>query len=253
MNDVLRTVDGLRDVVLVMLDLSAAFDTLEHTILLDRLSRYFGFSHTVLRWISSYLTGRIQSITIGNTTSSSRIIEFGAPRGSILGPLLFILYTGPIHDIISAHNLDCMFYADDSQLYITIDPHDQRLALNNLQKCISEVTEWNTISKLVFNPSKAEVIQFSFRFVKNPILSDVLIGNARVQPSDRVCNLGVNLDRELNLSHHINETCKTAMLAIQFIGRLWKYLSKEQLKMMVNAFITSRLDYFSSLYGGLPK
>ena len=191
--------------------------------------------------------------TIGNTTSSSRIIEFGVPRGTILGQLLFILYTGPIHDIISAHNLDCMFYADDSQLYITIDSHDQRLALNTLQKCISEVTEWNTISKLVFNPSKTEVIQFSSRFVKNPILSDVLIGNARVQPSDRVCNLGVNLDRELNLSHHINETCKTAMLAIQFIGRLWKYPSKDQLKMMVNAFITSRLDYFSSLYGGLPK
>ena len=94
----------------------------------------------------------------------------------------------------------------------------------------------------------------SFRYPSTgPILSDVLIGNARVQPSDRVCNLGVSLDRELNLSHHINETCKKAMLAIQFIGSLWKYLRKDQLKMMFNAFITSRLDYFSSLCCGLPK
>ena len=85
------------------------------------------------------------------------------------------------------------------------------------------------------NPSKTEVIQFSSRFFKNPILSDFLIGNARVQPSDRVCNLGVNLDRELILSHRINETCKKAMLAIRFIGR--KYLSKDQLKMMVNALL----------------
>ena len=85
------------------------------------------------------------------------------------------------------------------------------------------------------NPSKTEVIQFSSRFFKNPILSDFLIGNARVQPSDRVCNLGVNLDRELILSHHINETCKKAMLAIRFIER--KYLSKDQLKMMVNALL----------------
>ena len=115
-----------------------------------------------------------------------------------------------------------MFYADDSQLYITIDPHDQRPALNTLQKCISEVIEWNTINKLVCNRSKTEVIQFSSRFVKNPILSDFLIGNARVQPSDRVCYLGVNLDRELNLSDHINETCKKAVLAIRFIGRLRK-------------------------------
>ena len=70
MNDVLRTVDCRKNVVLVMLDLSASFDTLDHTILLDRLCRsYFGFSHTVLRWFLSYLTGRIQSVTIGSTTS----------------------------------------------------------------------------------------------------------------------------------------------------------------------------------------
>ena len=92
-----------------------------------------------------------------------------------------------------------MFYADDSQLYITIDTHDQRPALNTLQKCISEVIEWNIINKLVCNRSKTEVIQFRSRFVKNPINSDFLIGNTRVQPSDRVPNLGVNLDRELNL------------------------------------------------------
>ena len=67
---------------------------------------------------------------------------------------------------------------------------------------VSEVIEWNVINKLVSNPSKTEVIQFSSRFVKNPVLSDFLIGNARVQPSDRVCNLCVNLERELNLSNH---------------------------------------------------
>ena len=93
-------------IVLVMLDLSAEFDTLDHTILLDRLSRYFGFSHTVLRWFSSYLTVRIQFVTIGNTTSSSRRLEFGVLHGSILGPLSFIFYTAPIQDIISANNLD---------------------------------------------------------------------------------------------------------------------------------------------------
>ena len=92
-----------------------------------------------------------------------------------------------------------MFYTDDSQLYITIDPNDQHSALNTLQKCISEIIEWNTINKLVCNPSKTEVIQFTPCFIKNPILSDFLIGNARVQPSDQVCNLGVNLDRELSL------------------------------------------------------
>ena len=95
-----------------------------------------------------------------------------------------------------------MFYADDSQLYITVDPLDQRPALNTLQRCIIEVIELNTINKLVCNLSKTEVIQFSSRFVKNLILSDFLIGNSTVQPSDRLCNLGVSLDRELNVTHH---------------------------------------------------
>ena len=98
MNEVLRTADCRQDVVLVVLDLSAAFDTLDHTILLDRLSRYFGFSHTVLRWFSSYLTGQIQYVTIGSTISSSQRLERGVPQGLILSPLLFILYTAPIQD-----------------------------------------------------------------------------------------------------------------------------------------------------------
>ena len=104
MSDVLRTEDCRQDLGLVMLDLSAAFDTLDHTILLDRLNRFLGFSHTVLRWFSSCLTGRIQSVTIGNTTSSDQRLEFGVLQGSVLGPLLFILYTALIQDIISAHN-----------------------------------------------------------------------------------------------------------------------------------------------------
>ena len=87
-----------------------------------------------------------------------------------------------------------MFYADDPQPYITIDPLDQCPVLNTCQKCISEVIEWNTIRKLVCNPSKAEVIQFSSCFVKNPILSDFSTSNARVQLADPVCNLGVTLD-----------------------------------------------------------
>ena len=81
-----------------------------------------------------------------------------------------------------------------SQLYIIIDPLDQRPVLNTRQKCISEVIEWNTIRKLVCNPSKAEVIQFSSCFVKNPILSDFSTSSARVQLADRVCSLGVTLD-----------------------------------------------------------
>ena len=77
------------------------------------------------------------------TMYSSRRLEFGVPQGSILGPLLFTLYTAPIQDIISAHTLDCMFYVNDSHLYIIIDPLDQRPALNTLQKVLVKLKFWN--------------------------------------------------------------------------------------------------------------
>ena len=93
-DDILKTLDSHSEVVLVMLDLSAVFDTLDHTLLVERLRSYFGFSGTALQWFSSYLHGRSQRVIIGDTISSPRYLEFGVPQGSILGPyyLLFVLH-----------------------------------------------------------------------------------------------------------------------------------------------------------------
>ena len=104
-NDILVTVDSNVDVVLLLLDLSAAFDTLDHSILLRRLETYFGFTGSVLEWFSSYLRGRSQSVMIGSTTSTSKSLEFGVPQGSILGPLLFILYIAPLQDVIATYSM----------------------------------------------------------------------------------------------------------------------------------------------------
>ena len=111
---ILKTLDSHNEVVLVMLVLSAAFDTLDHTLLDERLRSYFGFSGTALQWFSSYLHGLSQRVIIGDAISSPTYLEFGVPQGSILGPLLFTLYIAPLQDVIQAYNLNCMFYADDS-------------------------------------------------------------------------------------------------------------------------------------------
>jgi len=102
LNDILMTLDHRQheDVVLVMLDLSTAFDTLDHDILISRLRCHFGFSDTVLKWFSSYLSGPTQSVNVGDTTSSPRSVDFGVPQGSILGPFLFSLYMAPLQDIV---------------------------------------------------------------------------------------------------------------------------------------------------------
>ena len=139
LDGILMSLDHREDVVLVMLDLSAAFDTLDHEILISRLGSYFGFSDTVLRWFSSYLSGRTQSVIKGKTTSNPHPVDFGVPQGSILGPVLLTLYVAPLQDIVAAYNLNSMFYADDSQLYIAIKLNDQSSALVTLQNCVNAV------------------------------------------------------------------------------------------------------------------
>ena len=108
-------------------------------------------------WFSSYLSGRTQSVIIGKTTSNPRPVDFGVPQGSILGPLLFNLYVAPLQDIVAANNLNSMFYADDSQIYIAIKPNDQSSTLATLRNCINAITNWNTQNMLLCNSGKPKL------------------------------------------------------------------------------------------------
>ena len=252
-NDILRAIDRRQDVVLVLLDLSAAFDTIDHTILMERLESYFGFSKQTLSWFRSYLENRRQSIIIGDQISTPSALHYGVPQGSILGPLLFTLYIAPLQDIIACHNLDSMFYADDTQLYIAIDPANQVLSLTALRNCIEDVMRWNTQNMLRSNAEKTEVILFTSRFTKTPNIEKLSFDNIVIELTERVRDLGVTLDKNLSLTYHINETCKKATNSIRSIGRIRKYLTKENLKLLVNALVISRLDYCNSILYGLPK
>lgn len=169
-----------------------------------------------------------------------------------LGPLLFSLYMAPIEDIIRSYNLNCMIYADDSQLYIAMSTKDRTTALERLRSCIIDVMNWNTINKLVCNQDKTEIIHFSSRFLNNPSIQEFSIGTTLINLADQVRDLGVTLDSKLTFRPHINNVCSTSSLAIRNIGRVRKYLSKNQLEKLIHAFISSRLDYCNSLLYGLP-
>ena len=112
-------IDNKCEAVLVLLDLSAAFDTIDHAILLDSLRDRYGFSGTVPRWIESYLKDRPQCIVLDKILSRPRYLSCGVPQGSVLGPLLFSLYIAPLEDIISAHGLDAVMYADADDAFFT--------------------------------------------------------------------------------------------------------------------------------------
>ena len=116
-NDIMNALDCKKDVVLVMLDLSAAFDTLDHSILLHRLEHRFGITGMVLNWFRSYLSDRMQTVSLSSfSLSTSAKLLFGVPQGSVMGPILFNLYTAPLEDIFVRHDIDFMLYADDTQI-----------------------------------------------------------------------------------------------------------------------------------------
>ena len=162
-NDVLCSMDHGGVTLLVLLDLSAAFDTVDHHLLLStvdhhlllsRLKSKLGLSGTVLQWFTSYLANRKQQILINNTLPSEQEIQWGVPQGSVLGPLLFSIYLLPLGDIIRKHNLIYHIYADDVQLCLSFHPGTVPSTAESFEHCIQDIRSWMTTNKLKLNGIK---------------------------------------------------------------------------------------------------
>ena len=160
-NDILEAIDSGKCVFLVLLDLSAAFDTVSHDILLDRLSTDSGISGSALSWISSYLTNRTQSVLVSGKYSDPAHLRYGVPQGSVLGPALFSDYSSPVASLIRSFNIIAHCYADDTQLYVPFTPGvDEEEVRNKLEDCIDALRVWMNKNRLKLNDKKTEFIIF---------------------------------------------------------------------------------------------
>ena len=238
---------------MVLLDLSAAFDTVDHELLLHKLDTEFNVRGTVLDWFKSYLEHRSQTIQISQTSSRTHVLRHGVPQGSILGPVLFTLYTSALGKLIGSHHINYMFYADDTQLYITFHPTDLDYAVTKMEACIRDVRLWMCRNFLKLNDDKTEVIIFRSPLVVHPGLESVSlrVGDNIVNTKPVVRNLGVYMDCHLSMDHHVNYLCKTTMYHIRQVGLLRKYLDKSATEKLIHAVISSRLDYANSLLFGV--
>ena len=165
-NDILLALDNKKEAILVMLDFSAAFGTIDHNHLIHRFSSRYGITDTALNWISSDLHNRNQCVLINNVKSDYHHLWCGVPQGSVAGPLAFIMFSAPLQDLIAAHGISRVVYADDTQLYITFDPADRASAVKRIEKCVQDVKSWTLSNKLALNDSKTEMIFLSSRFTK---------------------------------------------------------------------------------------
>ena len=158
-NDICMDMDSGKTTALVMLDLSAAFDTLDHSSIIELLSGWYGISGTALNWVRSYLSNRVQRVKLLNKLGEPFKTEYGGvPQSSVMGPLLFTLYTTPLSSVISRHNMCRHLYADDTHIYLSLSKTDPEMSLSLVQQCMQDVSDWMIASKLKLNPDKTEFI-----------------------------------------------------------------------------------------------
>lgn len=248
---ILRSADGGRVTALILLDMSSAFDTVDHAILRKRVTE-LGISGSALLWITDYLDGRSQFVRIKNVDSPSLPLMCGVPQGSVLGPLLFSIYVRPLGDIIKKHDVQYKFYADDLQLYHSFHPNAANDAINKLEGCTREIQRWLLHNWLSLNAAKSELILCGTRqqLSKLPNFSIQIAGSVLTR-KESARDLGVILDENMGFDRHVKIVSRNALFHLKSIARLRRSLSQSHAQLLVNALVLSRLDFCCSLFVGV--
>ena len=218
-NDILTSMDKNQCVLLVLLDLSAAFDTVNHSKLLRVLQHRIGLGGTALMWFESYLRERTQAVAIRDSTAPSVELQRGVPQGSVLGPILFTIYTLALGDIVRRLDLKGHFYADDMQLYVSIDIKDNPShQVHRMEACIKDIKMWMAGNHLKLNDNKTEVITFTAPNVEMNMPIDVIqIGDYSIPPVQCVRDLGVVFDHHMTMHKNITKTCASCYFHLRNI------------------------------------
>ncbi len=210
--------------LLVLLDLSAAFDTIDHDILIDWLQNYTGIQGQALRWFRSYLSDRYNLVYLNGEASQLSTIKNGVPQGSVLGPLLFSLYMLPLGNIIRKYRISFHCYADDTQLYISTRP-DETSKLSKLTKYVKNIKDWMTNNFLRLNSDNREILLIGPKNSAQNLLDHNLQLDGCTVTSSTVKNLVVILDSNLSFENHISHVTKTAFFHLRNIAKLRNMLS----------------------------
>ena len=255
-DDLLTAMDTQLVSILTLLDLSAAFDTVHHGILLDRLDSVFGIQQVPLNWFQSYLANRFQRVKIQGSLSSSRMLVTGVPQGSGMGPWAYTSYTREIGCVILLFSIIYHLFADDTQLLKSMSVKDLRSQLQaktEVEDCAVEISKWMNANRLKLNGDKTEVILIGTPRQLNKVeFSSINICGSEISTKPVVKNLGVFIDSDLKMKSQVNHVVKVCYSALHMLRKLKHHLSKQAMHTLVQAFVISRLDYANSLYYGIP-
>ena len=247
----------LHHCLIMLLDMSSAFDTLQHDSLLQSIHDDFGIDSIAFQWLHSYLSDRHSCVLVNKTKSSCFKFEIGVPQGSVLGPLLFILFTNNLQSIAKKHDFLFHSYADDSQFYLRFSPNPANKATHyiakKVQKCLIDIESWMTKRYLKMNMSKTEFLEICPYQHRNCIkqFSEFTVNAINIKSSKNVKCLGFYYDEKLSFERNINEIIKICNFRLSNLYRIGFNLPKDLKLQLVQSYIFSCLDYCNAVYYGL--
>ena len=232
----------------VFVDLQKAFDTVNHDILLSKLDHY-GIRQNANLWIKSYLCNRKQSVKVNGCISECEEITCGVPQGSILGPLLFIIYINDMHRAVKQSIVH--HFADDTNLIFSgKSPNEIRITLN---KELQHLYEWLCANRLSLNAQKTEFIIFRPARKKLPFRITLKIQNTKLFESTKIKYLGIILDQRLAWSHHINELAKKLNRTLGLVYKIRENCTRDVLRSLYFSLFHSHLTYGIPVWGKCAK
>lgn len=257
-DEIVKTVDSGNVCAVVLLDLSAAFDTVDHQILVQILNKRLAVDNGALDWCQSYLDHRSQTFCVNGQSAGPYSVNCSVPQGSVLGPLKFIGYTEDLADLIHNYHLSYHLYADDTQVIASSAMSDVESTVDRLQQCVAEIHRWCSSKRLQMNPQKTEFIWFGSRanlqkLAALPGMSSMTVTRDIVQGVGAVRDLGVTLDSELSMQNHVSKIARTCFYHIRRLKQVRKLLGPDVAAKLVASLVFSRLDYCNAVLAGLPR
>ena len=254
-NDMLLVLDSGSGVILLLIDLSAAFDTVDIDLMLHVLESEIGVTGLASQWFNSFLRNRSQRVLIENTLSDTSSVHFGVPQGSVLGPVLFNIYSSSLFKVIENCGFSTSGYADDNNARTSFALSFQYdLITKQLPHLMEQITNWMNSHFLKINPDKTEIIMFLPKHLKNEkTINGCFFEGDCIRFSNVVKNLGFKLDRFLSMEHQVDAIVSHCYKLICDVGQNRHLLSDKDTELLMQAMVSSRLDYCSALFIGVAR